>query len=129
MARWGLGRAYLQSGRHEEAIRELEYSGTDYLGFFRPALVGYAHAVAGEEAEARRILGELRERQHRGEYVAPTKIASIHIGLGERKEELDWLERHEADRGARIFLKVDPIFAPLRTEPRFQRLLRRLGLE
>jgi hypothetical protein len=79
--------------------------------------------------EARRILAELRQQRERGEYVAPTEFAAIHLGLGERKEALDWLERHEADRGARVFVKVDPIFAPLRTEPRFQRLLRRLGLE
>jgi adenylate cyclase len=129
MAHWGLSRAYLQLGRHEEALRELQYPGSDYLGFSRPALLGYAHAVAGREAEARRILAELRTRRDAGEYVAPTAFATIHIGLGEKDRALDWLERHEADRGARIFLKVDPIFDPLRTEPRFQRLLRRLGLE
>jgi hypothetical protein len=42
---------------------------------------------------------------------------------------LDWLEQHEADRGARIFLLADLVFAPLRTERRFQLLLRRLRLE
>jgi hypothetical protein len=113
MARWGLSRAYLQLGRHAEAMRELQYPGTDYLGFFRPALLGYAHAVAGQEAEARHVLAELRERREQGEYVAPTEFAAIHVGLGEESEALDWLERHEADRGARIFLKVDPIFEPL----------------
>jgi TolB-like protein/DNA-binding SARP family transcriptional activator len=129
MARWGLSRVYLQLGRHTESMRELQYPGTDYLGFFRPALLGYAHAVTGQEAEARQILAELRERREQGEYIAPTEFAAIHLGLGERNEALDWLERHEADRGARIFLRLDPIFAPLRKEARFQRLLRRLRLE
>jgi adenylate cyclase len=129
MARWGLSRAYLQLGRHVEAMRELQYPGTDYLGFFRPALLGYAHAVTGQEAEARRVLTELHERRVRGEYIAPTEFAAIHLGLGERGKALDWLEHHEADRGARIFLQVDPIFAPLRTEARFQQLLRRLRLQ
>jgi TolB-like protein/DNA-binding SARP family transcriptional activator/Tfp pilus assembly protein PilF len=129
MARWGLSRAYLQLGLHAEAMRELQYPGTDYLGLFRPALLGYAHAVTGQEAEARRILAELHERREQGEYIAPTEFAVIHIGLGERNEALDWLEQHEADRGARIFLKLDPIFEPLRTERRFQSLLRRLRLE
>jgi tetratricopeptide (TPR) repeat protein len=50
MAHWGMSRAYLQLGRHEEALRELQYPGSDYLGFFQPALLGYAHAVAGETA-------------------------------------------------------------------------------
>lgn len=98
-------------------------------GSFAPPLLGYAHAVAGQEAEARHVLAELRERREQGEYIAPTEFAAVHIGLGERNEALDWLEHHEADGGARIFLKVDPIFAPLRTEPRFQLLLRRLQLE
>jgi TolB-like protein/DNA-binding SARP family transcriptional activator len=129
MARWGLSRAYLQLGRHGEAMRELQYPGTDYLGFFRPALLGYAYAVTGQKAEARQVLAELRERHEQGEYIAPTEFAAIHVGLGERNEALDWLERHEADRGARIFLKVDPIFESLRTERRFQSLLRRLRLE
>jgi TolB-like protein/DNA-binding SARP family transcriptional activator/Tfp pilus assembly protein PilF len=129
MARWGLSRAYLHLGRHEEAIRELQYPGTDYLGFSRPALYGHASAVAGREVEARRVVAELREKRERGEYVAPTDIAAVYLGLGERTQALDWLEKHEVDRGARIFLKLDPIFAPLRAEPRFQQLLLRLGLE
>jgi adenylate cyclase len=128
MARWGLSRAYLHSGRHEEAMRELQYPGTDYLGFFRPALLGYAYAVAGQEAEARSVLADLGRRRERGEYVAPTEFAAVHIGLGEYDEALDWLERHEADRGARIFLLVDPMFEPLRSDARFKRLLRRLHL-
>jgi tetratricopeptide (TPR) repeat protein len=129
MARWGLSRTYLQLGRHAEAMRELEYPGTDYLGLFRPALLGYAYAVTGQEAEARLVLAELHERRQQGEYIAPTEFAAIHLGLGERNEALDWLEHHEAVRGARIFLKVDPIFEPLRTERRFQLLLRRLRLD
>jgi hypothetical protein len=79
--------------------------------------------------EARRVHAELRQQRGRGEYVAPTEFAALHLGLGERQEALDWLERHEAGRGPRICLKVDPIFTPLRVDPLFQRLLRRLGLE
>jgi tetratricopeptide (TPR) repeat protein len=129
MARWCLGRAYLQLGRFDNAIREFQHPGIDYLGIYQGGYLGYAYARAGREAEAHRILGALRERMSRGEYVAPTEMAVIYIGLGEREQALHWLERHEADRGARIFLKVDPIFDPLRSEPRFQQLLRRLGLE
>jgi hypothetical protein len=110
-------------------LKELQLPGSDYLGFYQAGLLGHAHALAGQNAEARRILAELHQRREQGEYVPPTDFAAIYIGLGEREQALDWLERHEADRGARIFLKVDPIFAPLRPEPRFRRLLRRLGLE
>jgi hypothetical protein len=47
------------------------------------------HAVAGREAEARPILAELRQQLERGEYVAPTEFAGIHLGPGERHEALD----------------------------------------
>ncbi|CAN5786187.1 serine/threonine-protein kinase [soil metagenome] len=128
MAHWGLGRAYLRQGRYQDALAELAYEGGDYTGLNRPGLLGHAHALAGNEAEARRILSELREQAGRGDYVPPVALAIIHIGLGEKAQALDWLERVEADAGARIFL-ADPIFDPIRSEPRFQGLLKRLGLE
>jgi hypothetical protein len=70
----------------------------------------------------------MHARMRRGEYVAPTDVALVHLGLGELEQALDWVERHEADRGARNFLATDPLFDPLRREPRFVRLLERLGL-
>jgi serine/threonine protein kinase/Tfp pilus assembly protein PilF len=129
LARWCLGRAYVQLGRFDDAILEFQHPGIDYLGIHQAGYLGYTYAQAGQEAEARRVLRALRERISRGEYVAPTELAVIHIGLGEREQALDWLERHEADRGARIFLKVDPIFDSVRSDRRFTRILRRLGLE
>ena len=132
MAQWGIGRACIELGRHEEAIRafesDLPSGGTDCVGFFKSGLLGHAHAVGGDESEARRILSDLRARLDAGVYVAPTELAAIHIGLGEYEPALDWLERHEEDRGARIFLAVDPLFDPVRSHPRFAGLLDRLGL-
>ena len=128
MAHWGRSRALLQMGRYREATEALEPRGTDYVGFFRLGLLGHAHAAAGRESEARRVLDDLEARAREGTYVAPTEFAAIYIGLGDFERALDWLERHEADRGARIFLRVDPMFDPLRSDPRFVRLLQRLGL-
>jgi tetratricopeptide (TPR) repeat protein len=128
MAHGGVGRALLALGRRDEAIVALRHEGADYVGFEQRALLAHALAVTGAEAEARAILAELRERAER-DYVAPANLAIIHLGLGEGEAALAWLERVEQDRGALVFLTADPIFASLGAEPRFQRLLHRLGLE
>ncbi len=126
MAHWGLGRAHLVQGRYREALAEFEYDGGDFTGFHKAGLVGYAHALAGHEAEARRILGELENKARQGDYVPAIDPAIIHVALGERDAALTWLERLEEEHGARTFL-IDPIFDPLRSEPRFLRVLQRLG--
>lgn len=126
MAHWGLGRAYLVQGRYREALAEFQYDGGDFTGFHKAGLLGYAHALAGHKAEASRILGELQNKVRQGDYVPAIDPAIIHLGLGQRDAALTWLERLEEEHGARTFL-VDPIFDPIRSEPRFQELLQRLG--
>jgi len=127
MAHWGLARVYVDQGRYAQALAELQYDGGDFTGLHRPGLLGYAHGKAGKFAEARKILSELKARASRGEYVPPVDVAVIHIALGEHEQALDALERILDDRGARIFI-VDPIFDPLRAEPRFMQIVERLGL-
>lgn len=128
MAHWGLARVYLRQGRYEDALAELEYEGGDYVGFHRAGLLGYAQALAGNEAQARRILDDLYLKVHRAEYVPPVDLAIIHIALGEHEEALTWLEQIEADRGSRFIIN-DPIFDSVRFDPRFLRLRQRLGLD
>jgi len=127
MAHWGLARVHLARGRYDEALRELRYDGSDYAGLHRPGLLGYSLALAGHEEEARHELAVLRDRSSRGLYVPPLDPALIHIGLGENQHALDWLARLEEDRGIRVFL-VDPIFDPVRSDPRFARILEGLRL-
>ncbi len=127
MAHWGLARAYLRQGRYDEALAELAYDGADHVGLHKAGLLGYAHALAGNAVEARRILDELHAKIDRGEYVAPIDVSVIHIGLGEYDEALTWLDQVADDRGSRIFL-CDPIFDPFRNHPRFNRIRERLGL-
>jgi TolB-like protein/lipoprotein NlpI len=128
MAWGGTGRALLALGRGDEAIEALSHEGADYAGLEQPALLAYALAVTGDAAAARQILARLRARAE-ADYVAPANIAIVHLALGEHDTALDWLERVEADRGAMVFLKADPIYDPLRDDPRFHRLLRRMRLE
>src|SRR5690606_26673633 len=127
MPHWGLARAYLRQGRYDEALAELAYDGADHVGLHKAGLLGYAHALAGNAVEARRILDELHAKIDRGEYVAPIDVSVIHIGLGEYDEALTWLDQVADDRGSRIFL-CDPIFDPFRNHPRFNRIRERLGL-
>ena len=92
-------------------------------------LVGHAYAVSGLTAEARKALAELKELSKR-RYVAPVEIAFLHAGLGENTQALDWLEKAWEDRSFRLtWIKVWPQFDHLRGEPRFQALIRRMGLQ
>jgi hypothetical protein len=62
-------------------------------------------------------------------YIPPTYPARIYVGLGERDQALAWLEKGHAARGAHMeFLGVEPDFDPLRSDPRFVDLLRRVNL-
>jgi DNA-binding SARP family transcriptional activator len=127
MTHWARGRVFLQTGQYDSARIAFSRPGTDIMGIHQEAFVGYTHARAGNEREARRVLDALLEKRARGGYVAPTDVAIIYIGLGEYEKALDWLEEL-VEHPSRIFLKADPIFDPLRADPRFQHLLRALGL-
>ena len=78
-------------------------------------------------AEARALARELEERSAR-EYVSPVAIATAYLGLGEYGRALDWTERAHAERrGWLAYLRVNPMFDPLRDDPRFQALVRRMN--
>jgi serine/threonine protein kinase/Tol biopolymer transport system component/Tfp pilus assembly protein PilF len=128
-ARLYLARAYERKGMCREAIAEIQ----KVRGFYGQSqiasgLLGHALAVAGQRDEALNIVEELNEQSKR-EHVWPYNIAIIHVGLGRTDEALQWLERayleHSDDL---IYLKVDPVFDSLRSDPRFKDLLRRVGL-
>ncbi len=74
------------------------------------------------------ILGELLERSGRS-YVEPISVAVIYAGLGDKENALQWLEKAYVERSVGLLtLRVHPIFDALRSAPRFQDLLRRVGL-
>ena len=62
-------------------------------------------------------------------YVQPMWLAVIHVALGEKDQAFDWMQKAFEDRSAwLVYLKVDPLFDPVRSDPRFTDLLRRVGL-
>ena len=90
------------------------------------AALGHAYAVAGRRAEAQKVLASLRERPASG-YASPYFVAVVYTGLGDRERAFDSLERAYQDRHpGMILLKYDPRFDPLRGDPRFTKLIRRI---
>jgi TolB-like protein/DNA-binding winged helix-turn-helix (wHTH) protein/Tfp pilus assembly protein PilF len=119
---------YILKGMYSEAISEArrarEISGA--RSSYAEAVLGYALAKSGQEVEARSLLeGLLKSSAERDPY----HIALVYNGLGQHDEALAWLERAYAQRSpGMVFLKVEPKWNNLRSEPRFQDLLRRVGL-
>jgi hypothetical protein len=70
------------------------------------------------------------ERFAAGDLPFASQIAAIHAALGEKEPALEWLQRSFlAHEGALTWIKIDPRFDPLRGEPRFKEIVRRMGLE
>ena len=123
-----LGEALLHKGVFEQAIAELQKAVS--LSNGSPHALeglGYAYAVAGKRAEALDVLRQL-ERLSEGGYVPAMGVALIHTGLGEKDKGFVWLEKAYQERSVGWYrLKVDARFDSLRSDPRFQSLLRRMN--
>jgi serine/threonine protein kinase/Flp pilus assembly protein TadD len=125
---WACGLTLRMQGRHEESIAMLEKAvsiteraQTWYLGH-----LGWSYGAAGRRAEAQQILDELRDRSSR-EYVAPFHVAFVHIGLGELDAAVAALELACEQRNALAWWpRVAPQFDPLRSHPRFERVLEKI---
>ena len=124
LAKWGLALVAEQEGKPQKAIALLEpISGNSML---RKSSLGHAYALAGNSAQSRRILAELRQAAARS-YVPSYWFAVVYIGLGERELALRSLERAYEERSTVLaYLLIDPRLAALRSEARFLALAQRL---
>jgi TolB-like protein/lipoprotein NlpI len=123
--KWGLALVDEQQGKAGEAVALLEPIATDNLN--RKSSLGHAYALAGNVAKARLVLAALRHAAAKS-YVPSYFFAVVYAGLGERGEALRYLERAYQERSTVLaYLLIDPRLAPLRTDPRFLELARRLG--
>jgi TolB-like protein/Flp pilus assembly protein TadD len=122
-----IGQAYTQKGMYPEAIAELQKARSLSSEPESLSLLGYTYAVAGQRSKARKALNQLKQLS-RQRYIKPAFIALIYIGLAEQEQALSWLERAYRDRNELMLtLKVDPRLDIIRLNPRFTKLLKRVG--
>ncbi|HEV8431565.1 MAG TPA: winged helix-turn-helix domain-containing protein [Pyrinomonadaceae bacterium] len=127
-ARRYLGLAYEAKGMYPEAIAEFQ-TGVKLSGSpLMLALLGHAYAASGKTAEAKQVLTDLQQLQGQ-RYVSPYTVAAIHAGLGDQEQAFKWLETAVAERDIWLMnLKVDPVFAKLRSQRQFTDILARIRL-
>jgi len=124
-----LGMCYKQKGMYEEAITELK-EGVRLSGgrTIMTAVLGNIYGTAGKKGEALTTLGELAAISKR-RHVPGFEMALVYIGLDEKDKAFQWLEKSYNEHDTLLaYLKVDPNLDPLRGDPRFTELLRRIGL-
>jgi TolB-like protein/DNA-binding winged helix-turn-helix (wHTH) protein/tetratricopeptide (TPR) repeat protein len=127
-AHLALGQAYERTKMFREAIRELEtavrLSGGSPVYI---ASLAHAYGITGRRTDALRLIDDLNNLASR-RYVASFDVAIAWLGLGDKERALALLEKAIEDRSPRVlFLMAEPRFDPVRTDPRFQAMLKRVG--
>lgn len=125
-----LGWVYLNSGKREDAIREfrnaLQLSGPTDSDLILD--LGFAYAVTGQRDEARKILSQLKGL-HQQRLATSGAIGILYGAMGDTDEAFAWLEKAYAERDPELtYIKVGRRFGPLRKDPRFEQLVRKVGL-
>lgn len=122
-ARYSLAQAYVQKGQFYSGIAMLKrLQDPSYLGE-----LGYAHAVAGQEDEAKNILSRMKSFAG-DQYAAPSQLAAIYAGLGEKDQAFELLEQAYEERNPIMaYIRAEPCFDPLRDDPRYEQLVRRMN--
>ncbi|HUD57745.1 MAG TPA: tetratricopeptide repeat protein [Terracidiphilus sp.] len=125
----GLGFALIANNRPADAIPVLENAVSLSPG--SPAVIGVlirAYAHAGRRSDAIRLLEELKRRRKTG-YIPAGAFVNAYLGLGDNEQALYWLEQAYKEQSNILqFLKTHPYFDPIRNDPRFAALIRRVGL-
>jgi len=126
----GIGQTNVEMGKYKDAIVELKKAVALTGGLLdNKAKLGYVYAKSGRRDEAKTIINELEEKISQN-YVSPCLIAAIYSALGEGDLAFQWLERAYESRDMYIFyLKVDPVFDNIRSDPRFEAMLKKINLD
>lgn len=126
---WSLGFVLIARNQPQQAIPFLEKALT--VSGRAPGVIGVlirAYAHAERRNDALRLLAELKSRKRKG-YVPAGAFVNAYLGLGDNEQALVWLEQaYQEQSNILQFVKVHPYFDPLRSDPRFADLVRRVGL-
>jgi TolB-like protein/tetratricopeptide (TPR) repeat protein len=130
VARWSLGLVLIAKGQPQHAIAELER--TAAIMHRSPGsleVLAMAYGYAGRSKDALRVIDELKRFGERG-YVPAGAFINPYLGLRDYDRALAGFERAYKEQSNILqWVKVEPIFDPLRGDPRFQDLVRRVGLK
>jgi len=127
-----LASAYAIKGIYREAIAQADKVLSDW-----PTLedvqtfsfVGWVYAVSGQQEKARNVLSRMLDLRAR-HYVDPSLIGAVYAGLGEKDKAFEWLTKaYEEHSGQIVWIKVDPFYKNLRSDPRYKELLKKIGFE
>jgi tetratricopeptide (TPR) repeat protein len=126
---FALGWIDIAAGKINAAIPELQKADSNGSPSWVAGWLGYAYGANGDRARALAVIAELNRKSLRG-YVPPFNLALLYLGIGDRGRALDYLEQaHSAHVQWICWIKMDRVFDPLRKEPRFIALLKKVGLD
>jgi serine/threonine protein kinase/Tfp pilus assembly protein PilF len=130
-AHWGLAWSYFFKGMYEEALAESQKAKDLYKGW-QPQIessIGISYAGMGRREEAQQVLNKLLERSKQ-RYVPPVFFADLYFSLEENNQGFDWLKRALEVHDPRLtWLRVNPIYDSVRSDPRFTAMLKKIGLD
>src|SRR5208282_4695860 len=124
-----LGWIDLQAGKITDAIPLLQKANAEQASPLAAADLGYAYGASGDRIHAMAMIEELNKHSPRG-HAQPYLLAIVYLGMGDHARALDGLEKAYAEHSTLLnLLKMDRIFDPLRSEPRFIALMKELNFE
>jgi tetratricopeptide (TPR) repeat protein len=122
-----LGRAYMRLGDYAKAIAQLKSAKVGDVPLIDAAL-GLAYAVSGRKDQTQKMT-ETFKASAKKRYIPPTYFGMLYAGLGDKDKALEWLERAFQERADGLtWLNVEPMLDDMRSDPRFQNLVERIGL-
>ena len=128
-AHYNLGMAYGQLGRHNQAVAAFQAArNLDPTNWPTLALLCHGYASSGDRRQAEQLLPELTEHAMQGR-LDPAWIGLIYAALGDKERSFVWLDKaYRVNSDNLLFLKVDPKFDSLRSDPRYSDLVKQLKL-